>query len=46
MPLVTGGIHCYRKIDEDFLERLLLENIGQIFDTSISEQTREIDIEK
>jgi hypothetical protein len=46
MPLVAGGIHCYRKIDEDFLESLLLENIRQIFDTSISEQTREVNIEK
>ncbi len=46
MPLVAGGIHCYRKIDEDFLESILLENIRQIFDTSISEQTREINIEK
>jgi hypothetical protein len=46
MPLVTEGIHCYRKIDEDFLESILLENIGHIFDTSISEQTREVNIEK
>jgi len=44
MPLVAGGIHCYRKIDEDFLESILLENIGQIFDTSISEQTREVNV--
>jgi len=44
VPPVTGGIHCYRKIDEDFLESILLENIGQIFDTSISEQTREVNV--
>ncbi len=46
VPPVAGSIHCYRKIDEDFLESLLLENIGQIFDTSISEQTKEVNIEK
>jgi site-specific DNA recombinase len=48
VPLVVGGVHCYRKIDEDFLESLLMENIGKIFDTSISEETSEIekDIEK
>ena len=46
VPLVVGGIHCYRKIDEDFLESLLIENIGKIFDTSISEEIKEIDIEK
>ena len=48
VPLTTGGVHCYKTIDEDFLESLLMENIGKIFDTSISEETSEIkiDIEK
>ena len=46
IPLVADGVHCYRKIDEDFLENLLMENIGKVFITSISDNTDEIDIEK
>jgi site-specific DNA recombinase len=46
VPLLKDGPHCYKTIDEDFLESLLMENIGKVFDTSISDDTDEIDIEK
>ena len=46
VPIVNGGKGCNRKIDEDMLEEILLDNIGKLFDTSISEQPLTIDIDK
>ena len=46
VPVSTGGARCNREINEDMLESVLLENIGKLFDTSISEQPLTIDIDK
>jgi site-specific DNA recombinase len=41
-----GGKSCNRTIEEDIIEEILLENIGRLFDTSISEQSTTIDIDE
>jgi site-specific DNA recombinase len=46
VPIVNGGKGCNRKIDEDMLEEILLDNISKLFDVSISQKPLTIDINK
>jgi hypothetical protein len=46
VPIVSGGKHCYRKIDEEMLENTLIGNIGKLFDTSVHEQSKPVNIEE